>query len=551
MTKDLLEQLEEEETPVEKVTLKEEKNNVRRIANILKSQKPSFNFEDLPGTKIPEMSLAWFLSNGLHIERVNTALKEDSENAFLNLTMPEKRELPMVQTFFPDKSPIYSLFHYARLRERRFDGVGRKEDLVFQYIDHQPLASIAAKKLLRKVPLISSNIDKISNMQDLVDIINCYRIISVAKDERKTKIKELMKEKDKRAEELLTKSLSLLFSETYPTFFNFLSLVEKKKIDTDIASKAINEMFPNMRVYEQAACFYDLFQDKRIRDIFSTDEIYSQLDEDREKLKGEQPDFARMWKNLVKKYFKQFKVRTKTYRPLTKEDLDKNRGEGLELRVSPKSTHFGQLKGREGSVYCECKKDGKNKCKVNWKGGEADCLDIENLEVITHSTKNAVREIPKHIEFPQRLNYNGYENLCTQFILEEILGEGKKIKLKAREGKIKVGDIVGIFGSEGRLKDGSWGYVTEIDDWDGLLYINFQYVEGNDTDKLDFMGVRRINKRHARLIEDAYSKDKEERAEKFKEIKEELENKGDIGKYVAKVELLNALSERLGSIFKN
>ena len=540
---DLLDDLAEEETIEEVVTLEADNNPIRKIARILKTQKPDFDFDELERTDLPAMSLACYFAKDIDKDTMNNMITGDQGNIFQNiLAFDEQDKNSLISRLIPGDSSLHILKEYQDKTRRAAEEQREVETApnILQYTDIGIFASIAAQKLIELVPLLASHIEKINNPDDLKDMISYSQLVLSAKDEGlQRRLAEQAEDKDKNAGELINDGLKLFFAKDYPNYISMLhSIREGKKINKKDAQKALKELFGvNMPKYEQAAYLSELIDEPDIiKDLFSKLIVYIGAKRDLIIHQAFQPDFAALFRDIVTEYYKQKETKQKGKRNKFRDTQKKDYNDNAQVRLKKGSEDFEKYKGQLGTIgSCECGKTSKLLVEFE-KETERTCFNIIDLETRVLMEKDLGEDGDEYI--PEKLNYRGYENLCMELMLEDITEEIKR--------DLKVGDKVEVFGSGNEYncsRDGSWGYVKKVIDNDEIA-IEFHHFTGEQHETPEMF---EIEKKYVKIIE---PKDKKMYSTKsFEQIKKELENKSKIGEYINKDYKLQLISKKLDIIY--
>ncbi|MBU1198636.1 MAG: hypothetical protein KKF46_01755 [Nanoarchaeota archaeon] len=531
---DLLEELNEEEALEEIVVLAADMNPVRKISKILEAQQPRFGFDELTGTNLPDTSLAYYFANDIDKKKAKQMIAKDPEKAFsdfIRLKYTPNHD-SLISRLAPETSPLHLLKDYTKNIKKDKVKKAKIEPHVLQYIGTNVISSMAAQNLLEKIPFLASQVDKLDTPDDLSNTIVYSQLVSSARnDDVKNRLLELSQDKLLTSNEMLYKGVELFFAGECSNYFKLLeSIKNEEKVNKGLVENAMIELFGHdMNVYEQAACLSELVDDPKIvRSIFAKNDVYNELNKHKRAHDRAEPDFAALFKAVISEYSNQaelklnqteFKFEAGYY---FKPAKIKDHKENLKVRVKKGSEYYDEYKGIIGKTdSCTCNSGAT--WEINFKG-DTKCLKISDLEIAINKDNQT---------FPKKLNHNGYENLCTQFLLEEAKQEdvfraGVKVKI------VKSGD------NYTHTKNGSWGYVKR--DGGGKIDIEFHHFTG---DRHGTPYIFDIQRNHVELI----NPKKKVGNNSFEQIKESFESKGKVGEYLARTPILNMISEKLDKVF--
>ncbi|RMF56042.1 hypothetical protein D6745_00450 [Candidatus Woesearchaeota archaeon] len=526
---DLLDELEEEETIAEVVNLAANTDPVRKIARILESQKPDFDFEIEEGISISSASLAYYFGKGLSKTQLSEIIRKNGDQSFLAALYSQTDSESVITCLLPAASPVHVLKQYLSLRNLP-QPEQEEENPVLQYTNTSFTASLAAQELLQALPFVEEQLERIMSPSDLRDVILFSQMVLSAEDKNlRTELEALAAQEGLTAREMLDRGARIYFSETFPSYFALVESAQQEEVDKDVAKQALKELFgDSLKTYEQAACLSELVDDPKIvSNIFSwldKQKIMHEFREDKKKHEESQPNFFETFKAIVSEYFKQNGLNADEecfFRPAEKDDYEK----GRKFRVSPKSEFYYDYKGVLGTAAgCTC---GRQVWKINFDG-DGRCLPFPELEVAI--------SLDEFLPKSGRLSHRGYEQLCTEFMLEHLI----------ERPEFEVGDKVEVVNSGTNYlytKDGSWGYVERITE--DQIDIEFHHLTGeHHTTPVTFD----IKKEHVRSLEER--KPQEDETARFLQIKQEIESAGEVGAYLTRHRAIRLIEERLNAIFE-
>lgn len=306
---ELLEEINEEEIPTEYIELEQRTDPVRRIAHIFEEEKPAFNFAELTIGDIPSRALAYCFSKGLNPMEVNSIIAHYQSSAFLALISLRENysEEASLISALNLKAPLVFLGCY--LSQERSDAWKKdkpEDPILLQHTGPSLIPSIAAQALISAVPLLSSESYRINTFSDIRKIIFYSQLASNAEPDLKTRLNDLLCNKEKTASELANEGINLFSGGAYLAYNTLLEMAKGETIEKVAVAEMLNGIFGTpLKEYEQAICLAELSGNTVIiKKIFSKDKVYKEFKQHREELQKTRPDFAAAWQGIVSEYFK-------------------------------------------------------------------------------------------------------------------------------------------------------------------------------------------------------------------------------------------------------
>jgi hypothetical protein len=431
--KQLLEEIgEEKQKDEEKVELSLKITAQERIANIFSGSKPDYEFEKVEGHSISDKAIAYYLANGVDVERLNDILAEDEERAFLKIIHADPGSKKTSAAIFgKDRDKVANLRDFMQYRIHR-SGLTKTfkktKPAALRYVnDSDFLSLIAAQKLLEVFPGLQ-NANSPQELRDEIFAANIsqkidggrsdlsYRdVIAHIKSEFPgfCELKDLLAE-DRRERKGFFGTLFAMISQgpkyIWRRFSPIGTFAKRKRRLRYLKDVTLDELFESTTpIHHKAACLAELLDNpKDLRKIFSADKVYAAFNENARKFEAINPDFVTIWLNAQRHYHESFCHKLDIDSAYFVEAQERDLCEGARVRINEKNTEIPEYAGRTGCLG-KFLKSGDTTIKFS---------DSETETAYIRIIKPEGFDISISIDQFDSLNYQGYQRACAEFELD-------------------------------------------------------------------------------------------------------------------------------------